>query len=71
MKLTLNRDVTVAECPWLHSDIPIGTVVYRFDGCTYGCISPLGVAVTFEPGDPPFLEVPRNALSLSTDTEER
>lgn len=43
--MKLSRDVTKAECPWLDADLSAGTEVYRFDGCTYGCIGS-GIAVT-------------------------
>lgn len=38
--------------------VKAGDVVYRFDGYTYGCISPGGIAVTMEPDKHPFFEVP-------------
>lgn len=58
----VTRTVTKTECHWLDQDIEAGTTVYRYDGCTYGCISPGGVAVTAEPHVTPFFELPRSAL---------
>lgn len=58
--MKLSRDVTKAECPWLDADLSAGTEVYRFDGCTYGCIGS-GIAVTRQPGELPFFEVPHDA----------
>lgn len=63
MKLKLKRRVTKVECPWLEKDLDQGTVVYKAVGCAYGCITPYGVAVTFdEKGDYPFFEVPTNSV---------
>lgn len=39
-----------------------GDTVYAFWGCTYGCISPGGQAVSKEPGKGPFFEVPLDAV---------
>lgn len=66
MKLT--RTVTREECPWLDADLPEGTTVYNYTGCTYGCISWQGKAVSIEENGP-FLEVPRSALSQNRGTE--
>ena len=62
MKLHVTRDVTPAECPWLERTVTKGEPVYRFDGCTYGCISD-GIAVTYQDGKTPFFELPNDALS--------
>lgn len=35
-----------------------GDIVYEYRGHTYGVITPLGLAVTKEPGQTPFFEVP-------------
>ena len=49
--------------PWMEEGevVKIGEVVYAFSGCTYGCIG-AGVAVTRQPDQTPFFEVPRDAL---------
>jgi|TARA_Y100000310_G_C20548630_1_gene746886 hypothetical protein len=59
----LNRSVTTTECPWLDGDLPEGKVVHRYDGVTYGCITESGVAVTDEPNQTPFYEVPRDSVT--------
>jgi hypothetical protein len=61
----LTRDVTTKECFWLDADLPAGTEVHVYDGCTYGCIG-AGIAVTLEPNKTPFFEVPRDAVSQPT-----
>lgn len=58
---TVTRDVDPTECPWLHATVPAGTVVYRYFGCLYDCIDS-GIAVTVEPGETPFFELPLDAL---------
>lgn len=61
-RLTVTRDVTPEECPWLQAGIAKGTTVYAFHKHTYGCIGN-GRAVTFKPdGDYPFFELPHDAL---------
>jgi len=60
-KFTVNRDVTTEECHWLRNDIPKGTVVFEYTGCTYGCIDS-GVAVSMT-GGTPFFELPYDALT--------
>lgn len=63
MKYLVTRDVTPNECDWLKETIKQDTIIYRFYGATYGCISPSGVAVTFSSeGDNPFFEMPYDAL---------
>jgi len=57
----LIRPVDRAECPWLDRDFSRGERVYRFDGATYGCVSPSGMACSLD-GETPFFELPRLAL---------
>lgn len=59
----LTRAVTKAECHWLEADLPAGLEVHVYNGCTYGCVG-AGIAVTLEPGQAPFFEIPRDALAL-------
>lgn len=61
--LKLIRDVTAKECPWLGRDFLTGETVYKFTGHTYGCIGPNGIAVSGEPGETPFFELPRASVS--------
>lgn len=58
----LNRDVTRAECFWLHRDYKKGERVYLFPGHTYGCITPAGLPCSEQPGQIPFFELPTDAL---------
>lgn len=58
----LARDVTREECPWLAADVKKGTIVHDYRGYTYGCIGPVGCAVTSN-GELPFFELPYNALA--------
>ena len=39
-----------------------GTAVYRYNGHTYGCIRPGGIAVSLEPNQTPFFEVPARSV---------
>ena len=62
MKLHVTRNVTKEECPWLERTVTKGEPVYRFYGCTYGCIG-AGVAVSYQDGKTPFFELPRDTVS--------
>jgi hypothetical protein len=64
----LIRNVTKDECPWLDTDLPEGLEVHKYSGCTYGCIG-AGIAVTREPGQTPFFEVPRDAVGSPSHPE--
>lgn len=62
-KLTLIRVVTPKECDWLHRTYLPGDTVYEFNGATYGCIDRNnGLAVTEEPGEHPFFELPWDSV---------
>ena len=56
----LTRDLTEQESS---EDIKKGAVVYRFGGCTYGCIGRNGIAVSDKPDEYPFYEIPKNAVN--------
>lgn len=66
------KDLPMGPDNYCGRDLKEGETIYRYDGCTYGCIGPKGVACSFEPGKTPFFEVARGALSLrlngDTDT---
>lgn len=62
--MKLVRAVTKDECPWLDEDLPAGLEVHKFNGCTYGCVG-AGIAVTRQPNETPFFEVPRDAVGGS------
>lgn len=58
---TVTRCVTPIECWWLEKTVPVGTIVYRYTGPTYGAVREL--AVTLDPnGGTPFFELPYNAV---------
>lgn len=61
----LNRIVSVTECTWLDQDLPNGKAVFKYDGCTHGCVTSDGVAVSDTPGELPFYEVPSDAVTWS------
>jgi len=61
---------TINEETWKFESQKVATageIVYEYTGPTYGCVSPLGLAVTKEPGQIPFFEVP--LAHLEEDTE--
>lgn len=60
----VNRDVTKKECSWLEDTIEKGTLVFEYNGHTYGCISPDGMAVTLQMNTTPFFELPKNTLEF-------
>jgi hypothetical protein len=55
------RDLTPEKHHWISETIPAGTQVQEFMGCTYGCISPEGIAVVL-PNKDYFIEVPLDAV---------
>ena len=63
-KYELKRDVTKKECPWLDKDIPKGTVLFSYEGSTYGVISFSGVAVTLKSEELESFEVPKDAVTV-------
>lgn len=62
----IKRTLTTDECEWLDENIPEGTTIYKYDGPTYGIVSPSGIAISIEPGKTPFLEVPQDAVDWLT-----
>ena len=60
--IVTTRDIRTEECPWLGNDIPAGTLLYRFTGITYGCITPEGTAVSEEKDVNPFFEIPDDSF---------
>lgn len=61
-KGVLKRNITTKECSWLKPGLKKGSVVYRYDKHTYGCIGNNGIAVSDEPNEEPFYEVPKDAV---------
>lgn len=66
MKYIVSRNVTKEECSWLEENIEEGTDVFSYNGCTYGCISHSGIAVSLIENEGPFFELPKNALMENT-----
>jgi len=65
MKGKLNRDLTAQECPGRKEPLKEGTVIYKFQGETYGWISQNGIAVTDDENGQKkgvFFEVPMEAV---------
>lgn len=56
------RELTLVECPWLDWRINPGRTVFKYSGCTYGCISEEGIAVSDKSDETPFYEVPFDAV---------
>jgi hypothetical protein len=48
---------------YTNKDLNIGDIVYSFSGCTYGCISSDGIAISFEKDQNPFYEVRENWIT--------
>lgn len=65
----VTRDVTKDECFWLEKTIKQGTLVYKYNGYTYGCISYSGIAVTLKENKLPFIEIPCNAIVALKEKE--
>jgi hypothetical protein len=59
--LRVTRKVTKRECDWLDFDFKEGDIVYGF-GASMGTVSVNGWAVTVEPNEHPFYELPLDAL---------
>jgi hypothetical protein len=65
----LNRALLKKDYSWLPGDLPEGTIVYEYNGCTYGCISRGGIAVTMVKNETPFFEVPMSAVTQEEEKE--
>lgn len=66
MKIITTREITRKECPWLEANIVKGTILYKYNGYTYGVIGN-GRAVSVEKDVTPFFEIPKNSYE---DTEK-
>lgn len=69
MKGIINREITQKECPWLEKDLQKGKVVYKYNGYTCGVIGSNGIAVTEQPDETPFFEVPESAIDWENDNK--
>jgi hypothetical protein len=65
MKKRINRDLSIEE-NYSGREIKKGEEVFLFYGCTYGCIAPGGIAVSFVEDQPPFFEVPEDAIESNS-----
>lgn len=63
---TILYDLTPEKYHWIRETIPAGAEVEEFRGCTYGCISPEGIAVSLK-GQDHFTEVPVDAVRWETN----
>lgn len=62
-KFTITRRLDKQERHWISDPIEAGTTMYDYTGCTYGCVSHEGRALTHDPnGGTPFLEIPNDAF---------
>ena len=59
--LRVTRDVSTKECDWLDFEYKKGDIVYGF-GQSLGTVSTNGWAVTIDPNEYPFYELPLDAL---------
>ncbi len=64
MKYRVTRVLTRKEASNIEGIIRKGDVVYRYTGCTYGCISPMGTAVSIEENKNPFFEMPNDSIRV-------
>lgn len=68
-RLRMTRTIDEREQPWMADEdtsvksVAKDCIVYRYDGATYGCVSERGIAVTLEPGQTPFFEVPADSVA--------
>lgn len=61
-KFRVVRQLTKEERAGADDKVQPGNIVYLFKGCTYGCISHNGMAVSHKPDDGPFFEMPCDTL---------
>ena len=62
LKGVMNKTLCVDDYGYLPGCIVKGKVVYKYTGYTYGLISRDGVAVSDQPGETPFYEVPGDSV---------
>lgn len=65
-KYRITRDlIPEKEISGLSNPLTKGAIMYSYEKYTYGCISPNGIALTFDKnGGEPFIEIPKNAIEL-------
>lgn len=62
----MTRTVDKNEQPWMTDPAVVreGETVWEYQGCTYGCISEGGIAVSYERGETPCFQVPADSVQL-------
>ena len=62
-KYEVTYQVDKSVQPWMDDDnvVEEGETVYAYNGYTYGCIGD-GIAVSRQPDQTPFFELPRDAV---------
>lgn len=66
-RMIVNRDVPASEDGnFAGRDVARGDILWTFHLPTYGCIDDVrGIAMSRQPGEYPFFEFPRNAVSIA------
>lgn len=67
-EMTINRELSEGE-NYSGRALKQGETVYLYHGCTYGCITSRGAAVTFVEDETPFFEVPEDALTPKSEEQ--
>lgn len=58
----ISKTVTKQQAPWLPRDLEEGSLVFKYTGETFDCISPSGIAICMYPNKFPFYEIPANSV---------
>jgi hypothetical protein len=61
MRVRVTRDVPASE-NYSGRHVDEGEILHVYNGATYGCVSPFGVALCEVEGEPPFFEFPADAI---------
>ncbi len=65
MKYRINANVITCG-----EEFKKGEIVYRYPGCTYGCISQDGIACSRIYDETPFIEIPKEVLEPIKEGEK-
>lgn len=70
--LVVTRDVDAQEIDnFLNENVPKHSVLYTYDGPTYGCIDTFaGVAISTKAGRGPFFQFPKDAVTEAMPEEQ-
>ncbi len=70
-KYTLTRDVLrTDDGSYADKDYFKGDIIFKYSGCTYGCVSDDGMAMCEIEGEGPFFQMPRDALMQSPNVQQ-